>query len=108
MKTMLTTLAALISSVSLSGVQDVAAQSNTPPATATRPAETPQGQTSVPNASPAPTRDQITGENNQSPTCYKNERRGKTESRYDGQVALNFTTQVPTRPWVVDVPSGPG
>jgi hypothetical protein len=71
MKTMLTTLAALLSSVFLSGVQDVAAQSNTPPATATRPAETPQGQTSVPNASPAPTRDQTTGENNQSPTVKK-------------------------------------
>jgi hypothetical protein len=71
MKTMLTTLAALISSVFLSGVQDVAAQSNTPPATATRPAEAPQGQTSVPNASPSPTRDQTTGENNQSPTVKK-------------------------------------
>jgi len=71
MNTRVTTLAALISSVLLSNVQEVASQTNPSPATATRPAETPQGQTSVPNASPPATRTQTTGESNQSPTVKK-------------------------------------
>jgi hypothetical protein len=71
MNTKLTALAALISSVLLSNVQQVAAQTTPPPATATRPAETPQGQTSVPNASPPATRTQTTGESNQNPTVKK-------------------------------------
>ena len=53
MNTKVTTLAALVSSVLLWNVQEVAAQTNSPPsATATRPAKTPPAQTSVPNASP--------------------------------------------------------
>ena len=71
MNTRVTTLAVLISSVLLSNVQEVDAQTNPPPATATRPAETPQGQTSAPNASPPATRTQTTGESNQSPTVKK-------------------------------------
>jgi hypothetical protein len=71
MNTRVTTLAVLISSVLLSNVQEVDAQTNPPPATATRPAETPQGQTSAPNASPPATRTQTTGESNQSPTIKK-------------------------------------
>jgi hypothetical protein len=66
-----TTLAALISSVLLSNVQQVGAQTNPPAATATRPAATPQGQTSVPNDSPPATRTQTTGESNQNPTVKK-------------------------------------
>ena len=71
MKTKVTTLAALISSVLLSKVQEVGAQTNPPAATATRPAATPQGQTSVPNASPPATTTQTTGENNRDPTVKK-------------------------------------
>ena len=48
-----------------------AAQANQPGTTATRPAETPQGQTSIPNASPPATRTQTTGESNQNPTVKK-------------------------------------
>ena len=66
MNTKVTTLAALILSVLLSNVQEVAAQANSPPsATATRPAKTPPEQTSIPNASPPATTTQTTGESNQ-------------------------------------------
>ena len=71
MNTRVTTLAVLISSVLLSNVQEVGAQTNPPAATATRPAATPQGQTSVPNDSPPATRTQTTGESNQNPTVKK-------------------------------------
>jgi hypothetical protein len=71
MNTRVTTLAALISSVLLSNVQQVAAQTTPPPATATRPAKTPPDQTSVPNASPPATTTQTTGESNQGPTVKK-------------------------------------
>jgi hypothetical protein len=72
MNTKVTILAALISSVLLSSVQGVAAQTNPPPgATATRPAKTPPEQTSVPNASPPATTTQTTGESNQGPTVKK-------------------------------------
>jgi len=67
-----TTLAALISSVLLSNVQEVAAQTDPQPgATATRPATTPPAQTSVPNASPPSTTTQTTGESNQDATVKK-------------------------------------
>jgi hypothetical protein len=72
MKTKVTTLAALISSVLLSSVQAVAAQTNPPPsATATRPAKTPPEEASVPNASPPATTTQTTGENSRDPTVKK-------------------------------------
>jgi len=69
MNTRVTTLAALVSSVLLWNVQEVAAQTNPPPAaTATRPAKTSPEQTSVPNASPPATTTQTTGESNQDAT----------------------------------------
>jgi len=72
MNTKVTTLAALVSSVLVSNVQEVAAQTNPPPgATATRPAKTPPAQTSVPNAGPSATTTQTTGESNQDPTVKK-------------------------------------
>ena len=72
MNTKVTALAALISSVLISSVQELAAQTNPPPsATATRPAKAPPDQTSVPNASPPATRTQTTGESNQNPTVKK-------------------------------------
>jgi hypothetical protein len=72
MNTKVTTLAVLVASVLVSNVQEVAAQTNPPPsATATRPATTPPGQTSVPNASPPATTTQTTGESNQDATIKK-------------------------------------
>jgi hypothetical protein len=59
-------------SVLLSNIQGVAAQTDRPPsATATRPAQTPTGQTSVPNASRPATTTQTTGEANQDATVKK-------------------------------------
>ena len=72
MKTKVATLAALVSSVLLSNVQELAAQTSPPPsATATRPAKTSPAQTSVPNASPPATTTQTTGEANRDPTVKK-------------------------------------
>jgi hypothetical protein len=71
MNTKVTTLAALISSMLLSCVQGVTAQTNTPSATATRPAKAPAEQTSVPNASSPATTTRTTGESNQDPTVKK-------------------------------------
>jgi hypothetical protein len=87
MNTKVTTLVVLVASVLISNVQEVAAQTNPPPsATATRPATTPPGQTSVPNANPPATTTQTTGESNQDATIKKTERRRKAESRYEGQI----------------------
>jgi hypothetical protein len=64
--------AALIASVLVSSVGDVAAQTTPPPdTTATRPAKTSPAQSSVPNAGPAATTTQTTGESNQDPTVKK-------------------------------------
>ena len=71
MNTKVTTLAALISSVLLWSVQEVAAQTNPPPATATRPATTSPAQTSVPNANPPATTTETTGMTNQDATVKK-------------------------------------
>ena len=71
MITKVTTLAVLVASVLVSNVQEVAAQTNPPPATATRPATTSPAQTSVPNASPPATTTQTTGESNQDATIKK-------------------------------------
>jgi hypothetical protein len=70
MNTKVTTLAALVSSVLLWNVQEVAAQTNPPPATATRPATSP-AQTSVPNASPPATTTETTGMTNQDTAVKK-------------------------------------
>ena len=69
MDTKVTTLAALVASVLVSNVHEVAAQASPPPSTATRPA-TP-AQTSVPNTSPPATTTQTTGESSQDPTVKK-------------------------------------
>jgi hypothetical protein len=68
-----TTLAvSLLSSVILSNMTVGGAQTGSPPnATATRPAKTPPAQSSVPNASPAATTTQTTGEASQDPTIKK-------------------------------------
>ena len=72
MDTKMTTLAALVASVLVSNVHEVAAQTSAPPAaTATRPATTPPAQTSVPNTSPPATTTETTGESNQDPTVKK-------------------------------------
>ena len=60
-----TALAVLVSGLLVSGLQQAAAQSGQTPTTATRPAQTPPGQSSVPNDSPAATRTQTTGATNQ-------------------------------------------
>ena len=62
----LTALAALIASVLVSNIHEVAAQTSSPPSTATRPATTPPAQTSA--------------------DCQENERGRKAESRYQGQI----------------------
>jgi hypothetical protein len=67
MDTKVTTLAALVASVLIWNVQEVAAQTNPPPATAT----TSPAQTSVPNASPPATTTQTTGMTNQDATVKK-------------------------------------
>lgn len=72
MDTKVTTLAVLVASVLIWNVQEVAAQTNSPPsATATQPAKTPPEQTSVPNNSSPAMRTQTTGESNQDATVKK-------------------------------------
>jgi hypothetical protein len=68
MNTKLTMLAALAAGILVSNSQNVAAQANSPPAaTATRPAKTPQDQSSMPNASPPATTTQTTGQTSHDP-----------------------------------------
>jgi hypothetical protein len=73
MKPNSTALAALLlSSAFLWQTQAATAQTTSPPAaTATRPAKTPSGQTSLPNASPPATTTQTTGEASRDPTIKK-------------------------------------
>ena len=72
MNTKITTLAALIASVLVSNVHEVAAQTSQPPdTTATRPAKTTPAQTSVPSAGPAATTTQTTGQSSQDATVKK-------------------------------------
>ena len=72
MNTKVTTLAALVASVLVSNVYEVAAQTRQPPgATATRPAKTTPEQTSVPNTSPPATATQTTGATSQDATIKK-------------------------------------
>ena len=68
-----TTLAGLLVSSAFSlHTQAATAQTAPPPAaTATRPATTPPGQSSMPNASPPATTTQTTGEANRDPTIKK-------------------------------------
>jgi hypothetical protein len=57
------------------------AQNNPPAATATRPAQNPPGQTSLPNNAPAATIDRTTGQVNQDPTVKQmnDAERGKVD-----------------------------
>lgn len=73
MKSNSTALAALLlSSAFLLQPQAATAQATSPPAaTATRPAKTPPGQSSLPNASPPSTTTQTTGEASRDPTIKK-------------------------------------
>jgi hypothetical protein len=73
MKSNSTALAALLLSCSfLLQTQGATAQTTSPPAgTATRPAKTPPGQSSLPNASPPATTTQTTGEASRDPTIKK-------------------------------------
>jgi len=64
--------ASLLSSAFLLFATAATAQSTSPPpATATRPATIPPGQSSLPNASPPATTDQTTGEAPRDPTIKK-------------------------------------
>jgi hypothetical protein len=81
-----TTLAVLVSSVLVSNVHEVAAQTSQPPdTTATRPAKTTPAQSSVPNASPSATTTQTTGESNQDPTVKKMNRDEKRKVDTNGK-----------------------
>jgi hypothetical protein len=82
MNTKLTMLAVLAAGIFVSTSQHVAAQANSPPdATATRPAKTLPGQSSMPNASPPATTTQKTGQTSQDPVVKEmNEKeKGKVE-----------------------------
>ncbi|WP_291858184.1 hypothetical protein [Bradyrhizobium sp.] len=68
----MTTLAALLSGVMVCNVPPATAQVSPPPdATATRPAKTPPGQTSLPNDAAPATTSQPTGATNQDATIKK-------------------------------------
>ena len=72
MKPKTTALAVLLSSALLLTAQAAIAQSTSPPsATATRPASTPPGQTSLPNDAPPATTTQTTGEPSRDPVVKK-------------------------------------
>ena len=73
MKPNATTLAvSLLSSALLLNAQAATAQTTSPPsATATRPATTPSGQTSLPNDAPPATTTQTTGEASRDPVVKK-------------------------------------
>lgn len=72
MHTKVTAFAVLVFGLLLSELPEAAAQANQPPnTTATRPAKTPPGQTSIPNDSPAATRTQTTGASDQDATVKK-------------------------------------
>jgi hypothetical protein len=65
--------AALVLNVLVSQTHEVATQTSQPvDTTATRPAKTPPAQTSIPNAEPAATTTETTGETNQADTIKKN------------------------------------
>jgi hypothetical protein len=81
-----TILAVLLPGVVLLGMQAVNAQSNSPPpTTATRPAETMPGQTSLPNNSPPATRTQTTGQVNPDPTVKEMNDEAKRKIEREGK-----------------------
>ena len=78
----------LLSSVLLLNAQAATAQTTSPPsATATRPATTPPGQTSMPNESPAGHYNSDHRRSQSRSRGEENERGRKAEGRYQGQVA---------------------
>ena len=84
MKPNYTTLAgSLLAGVFLLNAQVAVAQTNMPPATATRPAKTPTEQSSVPNNSPPATTTQTTGEAPRDPMIKKmnEDEKAKVETR---------------------------
>jgi hypothetical protein len=81
-----TILAVLLPGVFLLSMQAVNAQSNSPPpTTATRPAETMPGQTSLPNNSPPATRTQTTGQTNPDPTVKEMNDEAKRKVEREGK-----------------------
>ena len=82
----LKTLALLLAGTLLLSTQAVNAQSSSPPpATATRPAETMPGQTSVPNDRPSATRTQTTGQTNSDPTVKEMNEDAKQKIEREGK-----------------------
>jgi len=76
--------ATLLSGALLFGVQAVNAQTNAAPdTTATRPAKTPSGQTSIPSSGPPATTMQTTGEASRDPTIKQmnEEEKAKVDSK---------------------------
>ena len=81
-----TILAVLLPGVFLLSMQAVNAQSNSPPpTTATRPAETMPGQTSLPNNNPPATRTQTTGQVNPDPTVKEMNDEAKRKVEREGK-----------------------
>ncbi len=76
----------LLSGVLLMSVQAANAQTNNPPnTTATRPATTPPGETSIPNNSPPATTTQTTGQKNQDPKIKEMNERAKSKVEREGK-----------------------
>jgi hypothetical protein len=92
MNTKVTTLAALVASVLVSNVHEVAAQTSPPPSTATRQATTTPAQTSVPTPARRPRQPRRLAKQPRS-DGQENEGR-KAESRYQGQIASKLPGQV--------------
>lgn len=86
MQRKLSTLALLSPGALLLTLQAVSAQSSAPPpATATRPAETLPGQTSVPNDSPPATRTNTTGQSTQDPKVKEMNEDAKQKVEREGK-----------------------
>ena len=79
-------LVLVLPGVLLLSMQAVNAQSSSPPpATATRPAQTTPGQTSVPNSSPPATRTETTGQTNPDPTVKEMNEDAKQKIEREGK-----------------------
>ena len=86
MQRKLSTLALLSPGALLLTLQAVSAQSSAPPpATATRPAETMPGQTSVPNGSPPATRTNTTGQSSPDPKVREMNEDAKQKVEREGK-----------------------
>jgi len=78
--------ASLLSGAFLLSLRPAEAQNNSAPSTtATRPAKTPTGQTSIPNASPPATTTQTTGEVSRDPTIKKMNEEEKHKVETEGK-----------------------